>query len=144
MGSPAAEIVAALAGEPAGRALDIACGGGRHSAWLAERGWQVWATDQVPVSLPGVEFTISDLERDGFRVEPGAWDLIVCWLFWQADLLPGIAAGVKPGGVVALSGKTTGLFATSLGNYRAAFPGWTELAAGADDFRAWFIARRPC
>lgn len=143
MGEPAAEIVAALAGEPAGRALDIACGAGRHSVWLAEHGWQVRATDQLPVSLPDVEFTVSDLERDGFPIEPGAWDLIVFWLYWQAELLPRIAAGVKPGGAVALAGKTGGRFATSLANYRAAFPGWTEIAAGEDEFRAWFIARRP-
>jgi len=97
----------------------------------------------VPVELPGVEFTVSDLERGGFTLAANAWDLIVCWLYWQEALLPGIAVGVKPGCVVALAGKTTGRFATSLGNYRAAFPGWPELAAGEDEGRAWFIARRP-
>lgn len=140
---PATELVAALEHEPAGLALDLACGSGRHSRWLGARGWDVRATDQVPVELPGIEFTVSDLERDGFTIEGNAWDLIVCWLYWQADLLPGIAAGVRPGGLVALAGKMTGRFATSLGNYRAAFPGWPELAAGEDEGRAWFIARRP-
>ncbi len=96
----------------------------------------------MPVELPGVEFHVADIERGGYPIEVGAWDLIVCWLYWQADLLPGIGAGVKPGGLVALAGKTTGRFATSLENYRAAFPGWTEIAAGEDDGRAWFIARR--
>ena len=139
---PAIELAAALEHEPAGLALDLACGSGRHSRWLAARGWQVRATDQVPVELPGIEFIVSDLEREGFALEANAWDLIVCWLYWQEDLLPGIAAGVKPGGVVALAGKTIGRFATSLGNYRAAFPGWAELAAGEDAGRAWFIARR--
>ena len=142
MPSPASEIVAALAGEPVGLALDIACGSGRNALWLASLGWIVEAVDQVPMVLPGVEFRVADIERDGCPIEASAWDLIVCWLYWQVDLLPGIAAGVKPGGLVALAGKTSGRFATSLPNYRAAFPGWTEIAAGEDEIRAWFIARR--
>ena len=77
---PATELVAALEYEPAGLALDLACGSGRHSRWLAARGWDVRATDQVPVELPGIEFTVSDLERDGFTIEGNTWDLIVCWL----------------------------------------------------------------
>jgi SAM-dependent methyltransferase len=141
--SPSPELAAALATEPAGTALDLACGTGRHSVWLAEKGWRVTATDLVPVVLSGVDFVTSDLEADGLVIAPAAWDLIVCWLYWQENLLPGIAAGVRPGGVVALAGKMTGRFATSLANYRTAFPGWTELAAGENDGRAHFIARKP-
>ena len=85
----------------------------------------------------------ADLERGEFTVEPGAWDAIVCWLYWQADLLPAIARGVRRGGVVALAGLTSGRFATSLANYRAAFAGWTEIASGEDEVRAWFIASNP-
>lgn len=136
-------MAAALGTVSPGTALDLACGSGRHSAWLAERGWRVTATDLVPVSLPGVNFAVSDLETNLYPIEPAAWDLIVCWLYWQADLLPSIAAGVRPGGIVALAGKTTGRFATSLANYRAAFPDWPELVSGEAEGRAWFIARRP-
>jgi len=139
---PNPELTAALASEPAGRALDLACGSGRHAWWLAARGWQVTAIDIIPVTLEGVEFITDDLERDAFPIEHGAWDLIVCWLYWQADLSPLIAAGVRPGGIVALAGKVTGRFATSLSNYRNAFAGWQELAAGEDGERAYFIARR--
>jgi 2-polyprenyl-3-methyl-5-hydroxy-6-metoxy-1,4-benzoquinol methylase len=56
---------------PPGRALDLACGSGRHSRWLAERGWQV----------TGIDREQADLEAHEYRVEPGAWDLIVCWLY---------------------------------------------------------------
>ena len=124
------------------KALDLACGKGRHALWLAARGWDVTAVDQIEQDLPGVRYVRADLERGEFTVEPGAWDLIVCWLYWQADLLPSIAAGPGQGGVVALAGKTTGRFATSLANYRTAFPGWTELAAGESADRAFFIACR--
>ena len=128
-----------------GRALDLACGAGRHAIWLAEQGWAVTAVDQLDFAthpLPGVTCITADLEARQYRVQPDAWDLIICWLYWQADLLPEIAAGVRKGGIVGLAGKSSGRFATSLANYRAAFPGWTELAAGEDGFKAFFIARR--
>jgi SAM-dependent methyltransferase len=129
--NPAPELTEALQRLPPGRALDLACGEGRHSRWLAARGWDV----------TGIDREQADLEKHEYAIEPNAWDLIVCWLYWQPDLLPEIAAGVRPGGVVALAGKSTGRFATSLENYRAAFPRWTELAAGDDGKRAFFIAR---
>ena len=139
----APELIEALRGEPPGRALDLACGNGRHAIWLARRGWSVTAVDQTPFEIPGVTFVPADLEQHKFPIVTGEWDLIVCWLYCQPDLLDVIAAGVKPGGVAALAGKTSGRFATALANYRAAFVGWEELAAGESDGRAWFIARRP-
>ena len=84
----------------------------------------------------------ADLERHEFLIEPDSWDLIVCWLYWQADLLPDIARGVRPGGIAALAGKTTGRFATSLAQYRAALPDWLELASGEDALCAFLIVRR--
>lgn len=140
---PASEFTRALEHEPPGKALDIACGGGRHSAWLTARGWTVKAVDLVPTIIPGVEFTPVDLEVEPLRPAVESLDLIVCWLYWQPNLLEGIADGVRQGGVVALAGKTSGRFATSLKNYRAAFPGWPELSVGEADDRAHFIARKP-
>jgi SAM-dependent methyltransferase len=140
---PDPELAAALATEHPGSALDLACGGGRHALWLASRGWRVTACDRIPVNLPGIEFHTVDLEAAPYPIAPAAWDLIVCWLYWQPELLPSIAAGVCPGGIVALAGKTDGRFATSVANYRAAFEGWIEIAAGEASGRAWFIARRP-
>ena len=75
-------------------------------------------------------------------IEPDLWDLIVCWLYWQPDLLPEIARGVREGGIVALAGKTTGRFATSLAQYREAFAEWAEIASGQNEARAFFIAMR--
>lgn len=136
----APELIEALADERPGRALDLACGNGRHALWLARRGWSVTAVDLVPAEIPGVTFVRADLQQREFEITAGEWDLIVCWLYWQPDLLDEIARGVRPAGVVALAGKTSGRFATSLANYRAAFPGWRELATGESGGRAWFIA----
>ena len=37
--------------EPGGRALDLACGEGRNSIWLAKRGWEVTAVDFSVVAV---------------------------------------------------------------------------------------------
>jgi len=37
--------------EPAGRALDLACGEGRNAIWLAQRGWRVTGVDYSPVAI---------------------------------------------------------------------------------------------
>jgi hypothetical protein len=102
----------------------------------------VTGVDIAVEDIDGVTCVRADLERDGFPIEPGAWDLIVCWLYWQEDLLVSIAAGVRAGDVVALAGKVNGRFATSLARYRLAFAGWEEIGAGQDEFKAFFIARR--
>jgi len=137
---PASELIESLSDIPPGRALDLACGSGRHTIWLRERGWEVTAVDLAPADITVVQ---ADLERGEFVIEPNAWDLIVCWLYWQENLLPSIAAGVRPRGIVALAGKRTGRFATSLAQYRKAFENWQEVAAGEDDHKAFLITRRP-
>ena len=140
---PASELTDALAAESTGKALDLACGNGRHALWLAGRGWDVTAVDLAETAIPGVRFVRADLERHEFPLAPGAWDLIVCWLYWQADLLPLIARAIRRGGIAALAGKTTGRFATSLDKFRAGFPGWIEITSGESAGRAWLIIRAP-
>ncbi len=94
-----------------GRALDLACGPGRHAIFLAERGWKVTAVDGSRVGIEllkknardrGVEVDarVADLERNGFEIEREAFDLIGVFYFLQRDLFPQIRAGVAPGGVV--------------------------------------------
>jgi SAM-dependent methyltransferase len=140
--TPAPELVAALADAAPGRALDLACGAGRHARWLLDRGWEVTAVDVEIGDIPGAKCVRADLERHEYSIEPDMWDTIVCWLYWQADLLPEIARGVREGGIVALAGKTSGRFATSLARYREAFHEWVEIASGEDEVRTYFIALR--
>jgi SAM-dependent methyltransferase len=129
-----------------GRALDLAAGSGRHSVWLGQLGWRVTAVDlKMDLKmepLPGIECIHADLERHEYTIEPDAWDLILCWLYWQEDLMPSLAAGVRPGGVAAVAGKMSGRFATSLAQYRKYFQGWEELASGEEEGRAYLIVRR--
>lgn len=44
-------LVTAAEGWPAGRALDLGCGTGRHAIWLAQRGWSVTGVDSSSVGL---------------------------------------------------------------------------------------------
>ena len=96
---------------PAGSALDVACGLGRHAIWLAERGWQVTAVDSSPVGMRILEeqsrgaglslnLVAADLERWEFVIEREAFDLIVVCNYLQRDLFPSIKAGTRVGGVV--------------------------------------------
>jgi SAM-dependent methyltransferase len=94
-----------------GRALDVACGAGRHALLLAERGWRVTAVDASSVAIEilqqraaergvSVDARVADLERGEFVIEPDAYDLIVVTCYLQRDLFPALRAGVKVGGVV--------------------------------------------
>ena len=138
--TPAPELSSTPRDAP-GRALDLACASGRHARWLVEHGWDVTALDIAAVEIPGAHCIRADLERHEYRIEPDMWDLIVCWLYWQPDLLPEIARGVREGGIVALAGKTTGRFATSLAHIEGV-RGVGRDRSGENESRAFFIAMR--
>ncbi|MGQ0760731.1 MAG: class I SAM-dependent methyltransferase [Acidobacteriota bacterium] len=117
----------AIKGLKPGRALDIACGAGRHAIFLAEHGWHVTAVDssragieilqqraredrersaRIPACgaqascLPTIDARLADLERGEFQIEPDAYDLICLFYYLQRDLFSPIRAGVKRGGTV--------------------------------------------
>ena len=50
-GNPNPQLVAEVEGLEPGRALDVGCGEGADAIWLAQRGWQVVATDISGVAL---------------------------------------------------------------------------------------------
>lgn len=67
-------------GTAARRALDLACGAGRHALYLASLGYQVHAVDrQVPSTQwpENVEFEVMDLEQAAWPLEGQQYDLIV-------------------------------------------------------------------
>ncbi|MFL6023154.1 MAG: class I SAM-dependent methyltransferase [Marmoricola sp.] len=84
-GNPNETLVAEVADLEAGRVLDVGCGEGADSVWLAGRGWQVTALD---ISLNAVERTRSEAAVAGVHVEgvaaglldaplaPGSFDLV--------------------------------------------------------------------
>ncbi|HEY6352615.1 MAG TPA: class I SAM-dependent methyltransferase [Candidatus Angelobacter sp.] len=102
-----------LAGSPAGTALDVAGGVGRHTLWLAERGWRVALADVSDVGIelarknvPGaytsgpaapVQFETADLQtcRD---LGHERYDLILVFFYLQRELFPALVSALKPGG----------------------------------------------
>jgi len=104
-------LVVRFAGNLApGRALDLACGPGRNSLFLAEKGWQVTAVDGSPLAIATLEkragdrrlrvdTQVADLERGKLAIPAGAFDLIMDCYYLQRDLLPQIKAGVRPRGL---------------------------------------------
>lgn len=128
-----------------GRALDLACGPGRHAIFLAERGWRVTAVDASRVGIEllqrraverGVEVDarVADLERGEFEIGAEAYDLIGVFYYLQRDLFPRIRAGVPPGGVVVAAIHMTDEnpevqpmnedYLLQPGELRAQFRGW--------------------
>jgi tellurite methyltransferase len=109
--SPAPLVVKAIEKLPPGRALDLACGAGRHAFVLAEQGWRVIAVDASRVAIELIrerarerrlemDARLVDLEKHEFDIQPEAFDLICVCCYLQRDLLPAIRAGVRPGGIV--------------------------------------------
>ena len=107
-------LTGAVAGVRPGRALDLACGAGRHAVWLAARGWRVAAVDGAPAALEQllarageagcrerIETHVADLEAEppAFAIAAGAYDLIVDCQFLHRPLFPRIRNGVRPGGL---------------------------------------------
>ena len=89
-----------------GRALDIACGEGRNSFLLAERGFDVVAMDISPVALAearrqaeekslAISWQQADLEET--ELPAATYDLIVNFNYLQRSLIPQIKRSLKSG-----------------------------------------------
>jgi len=107
---------------PRSRALDLACGAGHNSVWLAERGWSVVAVDYAPAALAraaahaagrrisaasgtfrnlptrlsGVFLVEADLESLALPV--AAFDLVLCFQYLDRAAFPRIERAIAPGG----------------------------------------------
>lgn len=97
------------------RALDLACGGGHNTVWLAERGWSVDAWDLSDVGLDilrrkldeqaaagaPLDVTPRQIDLDTATLPPSAYDLILNLLFLDRRLWPLMAEALRPGGLLA-------------------------------------------
>jgi len=130
MGPPTPLLVETASKLKPGRALDLACGTGRHAIWLAEHGWQVTAVDRSPVAIPTVDTHVADLEKHEFQIVEASWDLIVVCLYLQRDLFEPIKRGLRPGGVALVivllmePGHEQSLFRVRPGELAKYFDGW--------------------
>lgn len=95
-----------------GRALYPACGLGANALFLAERGYQVDATDISFVALGrllresvernlAVRVFVADL--DYFPLPKGLYDVVLVFNFFSPDLITAIKATLKRGGLIFYS-----------------------------------------
>jgi 2-polyprenyl-3-methyl-5-hydroxy-6-metoxy-1,4-benzoquinol methylase len=107
---PAEFLVESVELLPKGRALDIAMGVGRNTIFLAQRGFKAEGVDISPEAVSEalesarkagvtIKAKVVDLERN-YRIEKGAYDVIICFHYLQRSLIPQIKDGVRRGGMV--------------------------------------------
>ncbi|AJP57115.1 SAM-dependent methyltransferase [Pandoraea vervacti] len=92
---------------PGARVLDLACGQGRHTRWLIERGAYVTAIDRDTAALatmstlPNVTTLAADLEGAPWPLPArSTFDAVVVTNYLHRPLFAHIAASVAPGGVL--------------------------------------------
>jgi tellurite methyltransferase len=92
-----------------GRALDLACGGGRNTVFLAQRNLQAVGIDRSREALAQggelarqkkvhVEWIQADLET--FALPPAAYDVIACTFYRDPKLYSAIRESLCPGGLL--------------------------------------------
>jgi hypothetical protein len=137
----------------------VACGRGAAAVWLAERGLVVDAVDVSPVGLAagaalarargvaGVRWWPHDLDAGLPEACRGPYDVVVCQRFRDPALYPALAAGLAPGGLLAVTvlsvvGGPDGPFRAGPGELRSAFAGLDVLADVEGEGSASLLARR--
>jgi SAM-dependent methyltransferase len=89
---------------PHGRVLDLAAGGGRHSRWLAARGFAVTAVDRDAEAMAALgdvaETIVADLEGAPWPLGDRRFDAIVVTHYLWRPLFPAIVAALDAGGVL--------------------------------------------
>jgi len=86
-----------------GKALDIACGLGRNSIFLAEKGFIVDAVDISDIALKNIKHqNIKTYQADlsDYKIEKESYDLIININFVERRLFPHIKDGLKKDGVL--------------------------------------------
>ncbi|MEI7817564.1 MAG: class I SAM-dependent methyltransferase [Desulfuromonadales bacterium] len=104
----AQEIERIKANVPGLSALDIACGEGRNSLFLAQNGFKVVGLDISDIGLAkgqkraeklGVDVDFQRVDLDDYTIY-GTYDLILNFNFLLRELIPSEIAALNPGGVL--------------------------------------------
>ena len=87
-------------------ALDIACGMGRHSKYLASLGFKVDALDISSVAIEQLQnipnINAKEVDFDTYTLPKEQYDLIVCTYFLERRLFPQMMDALKPDGIILM------------------------------------------
>lgn len=84
-----------------GPVLDLACGGGRHSRFFHDLGFEVIAVDREPIEMEAIRFVKADLEGDNPWPFAGQrFGGIVVTNYLYRPLFPKLAESLAEGGVL--------------------------------------------
>ena len=101
------------------RALDLACGSGRHGVYLAQAGFETTAIDFSEQALAhtarlaaekgvSVECRLDDVEAAGFSLDEEVYDLAAVFFFLHRPLFPVLRQCLRPGGLIVYKTYSTG------------------------------------
>lgn len=88
------------------QALDIACGMGRHSKYLASLGFDVDALDISSVAIEQLQnipnIHAKEVDFDTYTLPKEQYDLIICTYFLERRLFPQMIKALKPNGIILI------------------------------------------
>lgn len=86
------------------RVLDLACGAGRHTRWLAARGHRLTAVDRDAQALAGLDavarVVCADIENGPWPLAGDTFDAVVVTHYLWRPLWPQILNSLAPGAVL--------------------------------------------
>jgi SAM-dependent methyltransferase len=91
--------------KPGGTVLDVACGNGRNSRWLAQRGYVVTGIDRDPccaasAAPAGCEFILADLEGAPWPVPGRTFDAVLVCNYLYRPLFASLYGALSGDGVL--------------------------------------------
>ncbi len=85
------------------KALDVACGMGRHSKYLASIGFDMDALDISSVAIESLQniphIFPQEVDFDTYTFQKEHYDLIICTFFLKREIFPKITEALKEGGI---------------------------------------------
>jgi SAM-dependent methyltransferase len=151
-----------------GAALDLACGPGHNTIWLAERGYAALGVDISRVALATARrearrqglfgqgagrACFERVDLDTWRPAAAAFDLLIVFRFLDRRLWEPIRQAVRPGGLFICETRHSGILARlpastpdyllAPGELFAVFAGWTILDYEEGEENAAIVARKP-
>lgn len=161
---PSALLEAYVPAQADGLALDLACGAGRHTLWLAAHGYRTLGVDVSRVALERAQerarqrglagrCRFAQVDLDTFRPPPGRLDVVCIFRFLNRPLLPAARAALRPGGLLIVETfnwrrmethpDTCADYLLRPNELWDAFSGLSILHHSEDDDTTALVARRP-